>query len=170
MDRKYNSGSSDKVKMFTGKEIEHTPAHGMDTLFVVGVHSYETIHKKAQQYNIKHVYLGANMSFEPDDAYDDMVFPLLKERYWVTLDFDIKDVEWVLESGYTEDNRFIPMISAKIPYIDLLGYNACLKLDDKDFDTTNSGVWVHRLHDLRDKNCYTKWSQYEDDKPLETNS
>ena len=24
------------VTMFTGKEIEHTPAHGMQTLFVVG--------------------------------------------------------------------------------------------------------------------------------------
>ena len=125
--------------------------------------NYEDIIANAEQHNLQHIYIGANMSFEADEAFDSMVFPLLKEGYWVTLDFDIKDVEWVLESGYTEYNRFIPMISAKLPYISQLGYNACLKLDDKDFDATNPGVWVHRMHDLKEKAVFTDWSKYTTD-------
>ena len=170
MNRDYETGTSDSVKLFTGKEIEHTPAYGMETLFVVGLVPLVEIVKAAEKHSVKHIYLGANMSYNPDEEYDDLVFPLLKAGYWVTLDFDIKEVEWVLESGYTEYNQFIPMISAKLPYISQLGYNACLKLDDKDFDKTNPGVWVHRVHDLMNKDCYTTWSQYKDDKPLETNN
>jgi hypothetical protein len=69
----------------------------------------------------------------------------------------------VLESGYTEYNRFIPMLSVKVPYIDQLGYNACIKLDDKDFDSTNPGVWVHKVHDLKTRSTYTDWSKYTTD-------
>ena len=52
------------------------------------------------------------------------------------------------------------MISAKLPNISQLGYNACLKLDDKDFDATNPGVWVHQMHDLKEKAVFTDWSKY----------
>ena len=103
------------------------------------------------------------MSYSQDQEYDNMVFPLLKEGFWVTLDFPVTDTEWVLESGYTEYNRFIPMISVKLPYIDLLGYNACLKVDDKDFDATNPGVWVHKVHDLKTRETFTDWSKYTTD-------
>ena len=168
MNREYQTGLSDQCIMFTGKEIEHTPAHGMKTLFVVGVQEIDGIISYAKKMDVNHIYLGANMSFSPDDDWDEIVIPLLKAGYWVTLDFDIKHVEWVLESGYTEYNQFIPMISAKLPYIQLLGYNACLKIDDKDFDKTNPGVWAHRVHDLMNKDCFTNWKQYNDDLPLES--
>ena len=88
---------------------------------------------------------------------------LLKKGYWITLDFPVTDTEWVLESGYTEYNRFIPMVSVKLPYIDQLGYNACIKLDDKDFDATNPGVWVHKVHDLKTRETFTDWSKYSKD-------
>jgi|TARA_B100000035_G_scaffold171485_1_gene146301 hypothetical protein len=162
MQRDYDNGINEDVNFFVGTEVEHTPMFGKKTLFVVGTQNYEDIITYATN-GIKHIYIGANMSFKPDEAYDAMIFPLLKEGYWVTLDFDIKDVEWVLESGYTEYNRFIPMISAKLPYISQLGYNACLKLDDKDFDATNPGVWVHRMHDLKEKAVFTDWSKYTTD-------
>ena len=152
---------------FTGMEVEHTPVHGKKTLFVIGIQPVDEIVRRAQAQQVDHVYLGANMSYEPDEAYDEMIFPLLKEGYWVTLDFDIKDVEWVLESGYTEHRRFIPMISAKLPYVDLLGYNACLKIDDKDFDRSNPGVWVHRVHDLRNPAVFTNWDLYSKDNVIE---
>ena len=92
-----------------------------------------------------------------------MALSLLKSGFWVTLDFDIKYVEWVLETGITTYNKFVPMISAKLPYISQLGYNACIKLDDKDFDATNPGVWTHRVHDLLDKSLFTDWSKYTTD-------
>jgi len=164
MKRVYETGTDDAVKLFVGKEIEHTPAYDMLTLFVVGLQDIETVRQTAANEGVEHIYLGANMSYFAHDSWDDLVKALLDEGWWVTLDFDIRDVEYVLESGYTEYNRFIPMISAKLPYIDLLGYNACLKLDDRDFDATNPGVWVHRVHDLKDKTVFTNWSKYTKDK------
>ena len=159
MKRDYDNGINEDVNFFICSDILHTAMFGKKTLFVVGLQNYEDIITYATN-GIKHIYIGANMSFTPDNAYDEMIFPLLKEGYWVTLDFDIKDVEWVLEAGYTEYNRFIPMISAKLPNISQLGYNACLKLDDKDFDATNPGVWVHQMHDLKEKAVFTDWSKY----------
>ena len=55
-------------------------------------------------------------------GWDNLVFGLLKEMYTVTLDYDIKYHEWILESGYNENTRFISQISVKLPYIDQLNY------------------------------------------------
>ena len=164
MKRDYDSGvTSEGVNFFVGTEVEHTPQFGKKTLFVVGIQNFEEIVEHADKAGVDRIYLGANMSWSKDESWDEMVFPLLKDGYWVTLDFPVQDIEWVLECGYTEYNRFIPMISVKMPYIDLLGYNACLKVDDKDFDATNPGVWVHRVHDLKDKSKFTDWSKYTTD-------
>ena len=38
MKRNYQSGETDAITFFVGIEIEHTPAYGMRTLFVVGEH------------------------------------------------------------------------------------------------------------------------------------
>jgi hypothetical protein len=38
MKRDYKSGTLDNVILFTGLEIERTPAYGIQTLFVVGIH------------------------------------------------------------------------------------------------------------------------------------
>lgn len=168
MDRVYDNGTSNTVTMFVGTEVEHTPAHGMRTLFVVGVHSPDRIVELVKQESCEHVYLGANMSYEPTEQWDEMVLPLLKQGLLVTLDFDVKHCEWILESGYTEYHNFISMISVKLPYINQLGYNACIKLDDKDFDASNPGVWVHSVHKLQDRLVFTDWSKYTQDKPLET--
>jgi len=163
MKRDYDNGVNENVNFFVGTEVEHTPQFGRKTLFVVGLQNYEEIISIASERKIQHIYLGANMSWSKDETWDQMVFPLLKEGYWVTLDFPATDIEWVLESGYTEYNRFIPMISVKLPYIDQLGYNACIKLDDKDFDATNPGVWVHKVHELKERAVFTDWSKYSTD-------
>jgi hypothetical protein len=42
-------------------------------------------------------------------------------------------------------------------------YNAILKIDDKDFEATNPGVWTHRLHDLLEHEKFTDWDQYKED-------
>ena len=39
MNRDYADGQSSSVVFFQGVEVEHTPAYGMNTLFVVGVQS-----------------------------------------------------------------------------------------------------------------------------------
>jgi hypothetical protein len=178
MKREYNTGTSEAVTFFIGDEIEKTPAFGMKTLFVVGVHEPEVITAlltlRLAYSNIEHIYFGANQSFNPSGtndietwkAWEDMIYVCLENDYWCTLDFDVKDVEGLLESGLTEKRRFIPQISVKLPYLQLLGYNATIKLDDKDFDATNPGVWCHRLRDLTTVDSFTNWDQYGQDEIL----
>jgi hypothetical protein len=95
-----------------------------------------------------------------------MIYHFLELDYWCTLDLDIACVEGLLESGLIENHNFIPMISAKLPYIKQLGYNATLKLDDKDFRATNPGVWCHSIHDLQTRSAFTDWSKYTKDETL----
>ena len=95
-----------------------------------------------------------------------MIRPLLKDGRLCTLDFDVAEVESVLEYGFSEYNNFIPMISVKLPYIQQLGYNATIKLDDRDFKSTNPGVWCHSLHTLQNRDVFTPWSKYAKDKTV----
>lgn len=176
MDRIYDGGQRHDVDFFVGTEIEHTPAHGLKTLFVVGIKDADLIDRHAREHQCEHIYLGANQSFDPDvwangpstagNDWDRMIKSVLRLGYLTTLDFDAKHTEWVCEGGYAENNLFIPQISVKIPYIGLLGYNATLKLDDKGFDKTNPGVWCHGLHELQDRSRFTPWTEYKKDMPL----
>ena len=167
------------VQFFTGIEVEHTPAHGQNTLFVVGVQDYykikelitESLACQDTTKHITHVYFGANMSFPKLTANDGagwapwerMIYPVLETGIMCTLDIDVSCVEGLLESGLTEQHNFIPMISVKLPYIQQLGYNATIKIDDKDFAATNPGVWCHSLHNLLKRDHFTQWSKYTKD-------
>jgi hypothetical protein len=170
MKRNYENGIIDNATFFTGVEIEKTPAFGMKTLFVVGVHDPYIVMELARNNNCTHIYFGANQSFHTrgvNDAetwrpWEDMIYVCLdsEDGFWCTLDFDVRETEGLLESGLTEKRRFIPQISVKIPYLNQLGYNATLKIDDKDFEATNPGVWCHNLQDLLGRDHFTDWDQY----------
>ena len=174
MKRDYTSGVADSITFFTGVEIEHTPAYGMKTLFVVGVHDPYVIIELARNNQCNHIYFGANQSFHTKGTNDiqgwrpweDMIKACLDADIWCTLDFDVSETEGLLESGLTENRRFIPQISVKLPYINQLGYNATLKIDDKDFAATNPGVWCHNLQDLLGRDRFTDWDQYGKDEIL----
>lgn len=172
MKRDYSNGVSNDITFFTGLEVEKTPAYGMKTLFVVGIHDADAIAELAYVNDCKHVFLGANHSYKPDDVidgaerWDVMITPLLEKGLLVSLDFDVRYSETVLESSYVEYDNFIPQISVKVPYIKQFNYNAMLKIDDKDFKASNPGVWCHRLHDLMDSTKFTDWNQYGQDKPV----
>jgi hypothetical protein len=167
MEREYQAGTKNDVTIFTGIEIEHTPAYGKTTLFVVGIHSSDELTSIAIKNNCDHIYIGANHSYTPTDydeviRWEGMIMDLLKKEFWITLDIDYNSYEW------SEDmmvdlccyDKFIPMISVKLPYITNLNYNTCVKIDDSDFKATNPGVWVHHLHDLMDRKKFTDWSKY----------
>ena len=174
MKRNYESGVADTITFFTGIEIEHTPAHGMKTLFVVGVHDPYEIMELAKKHKCEHIYFGANMSFPNPlhndsvtwNTWEEMIQPCLDAGYLCTLDIDVKSVPGLLETGFAEYNNFIPMISVKLPRIQQLGYNATIKLDDVDFDATNPGVWCHSVHSLQNRNTFTPWSKYTKDETL----
>jgi hypothetical protein len=174
MKRNYTNATSTVADFFYGIEIEHSPAHGMGTLFVVGLHTFDEIMVAVEACpgpDVKHIYFGANQSFSPKTAdewraWEDMIDSVLAADYWATLDMDLKDATELLEGGLTEKRRFIPMISIKLPYIKLFNYNTTIKIDDKGFDATNPGVWCHRLDSLMDINKFTSWDAYEEDKLL----
>ena len=166
-----NRAGHEDVSFFIGTEVEHSPAFGLKTLFVIGVQDSTHIIKKAVQNSCTHIYFGANQSFpnpEVNDGdtwhpWETMVGDCLQNGFLCTLDLDVKSAEGLIEGPLIEYNNFIPMISVKLPYLQLLGYNAIIKLDDKDFAATNPGVWCHSLHDLKDRTKFTDWSKYTKD-------
>ncbi len=181
MKRDYTDGTTgstyeaDDAVFFTGEEVEHSTAFQYYTLFVVGTPAIEDILNHAQDKGVEHIYLGANQSFQIDlmqnhpgevKKWNEIVFPLLDAGYWVTLDYDVKYHAWVLENGYNENKKFISQISVKLPHIDQLNYNACIKIDDSDYNYSNPGVWVHTVHDLKKRDVFTDWTEYKEDEKL----
>ena len=167
--RPYKDGNSNVDAFFIGNEVENTPVKGMRTLFVIGVQPHDAIALNLN--GSDHIYFGANMSFPYIDtndsknwsAWEQMIRYFLDKDYLCTLDIPISCVEGLLESGLCEHHNFIPMISAKIPYIQQLGYNATIKIDDIGFNKTNPGVWCHSLHTLMDRSKFTDWNKYTKD-------
>lgn len=168
MKREYTSGISEDVTYFVGTEVERTPAYGLKTLFVVGVQDEQVVANLASSNNCTHIYFGANQSFQTKGVNDvegwrpweDMIQYCLELGFWCTLDFDVREHEGVLESGLTEYRRFIPQISVKLPYLQQLGYNATIKIDDKGFDATNPGVWCVPIGAITQRKYFTNWDEY----------
>jgi hypothetical protein len=172
MKRDYKDGAREDITFFVGKEIEHTPAYGKITLFVVGVQSIADIEKAISDPTlignpITHLFFGANHSFNPkyDDyenwkRWEDMIEYFLNQGYWCSLDIPMSAVEQFNDGGLNDHNKFIPQIRVPIPYIKLWNYNTMLKIDDKDFNATNPGVWCHNLRDLMGRDRFTDWDQY----------
>lgn len=169
-----NREGHEQIDFFTGREVEHSPAFGHKTLFVVGIQDTTKIINLVKQTHCTHVYFGANQSFpnpEVNDGdtwrkWEGMITACLQQGLLCTLDLDVKSAEGLVESCLVEYNNFIPMISVKLPYLQLLGYNATIKLDDRDFAATNPGVWCHQLHDLKDRSKFTDWSKYTQDEVI----
>ena len=168
MKRDYSTGVEEDINFFVGTEVEHTPAFGMRTLFVTGVQSDAAIQSRALAYKCKHIFFGANHSFNPKDynehkAWEDMIMLFLRSEYLCSLDIPLNQVEEFNDGGLNEWDNFIPQIRVPIPYIKLWNYNTMLKIDDKDFKATNPGVWSHSLHTLMDRKNFTDWAQYKND-------
>lgn len=174
-----NRHGHDTADFFTGIEVEHTPALGKTTLFVVGYRTAEEIDRAVYDVNfknhpepIKHIFFGANDSYRPcgaDEyrAWESVIQTFLHRGFWCSLDIPFQYVAEFHEGGLCEHDRFIPIIKVPIPYIHLWNYNTCVKIDDRDFADSNSGVWVHQLHDLRDRSRFTSWDEYSKDSILE---
>lgn len=174
MERDYADGIKNDVVFFTGMEVENTPQKGANTLFVVGVHDPDAIAGMAELKVCRHIYLGANQSFDvalQDDAtgwqrWDDMACALLDRGYWVTLDFDAEHWQDALRMRAMKHPQFIPQVSVKLPNITSASYNTCIKIDDIGFKASNPGVWVHGLHSLMGRDAFTPWDSYGKDEQV----
>jgi len=170
-----NTEERQAVTYFTGFEVEHTICYGKFTLFVVGTPPVAEIVAQAKKYQAEHIYFGTSQSF-PDigvndadewNKWEQMIKACLDEDFWCTLDLDVKQAEGLIESGLCEHDRFVPMLSVKLPYIKQFNYNTTVKIDDLTWGKTNPGVWTHQLHDLMAKDKYTYWDQYTSDTTID---
>ena len=174
-----NRAGHENVDFFVGTEVERTPAFGRRTLFVVGVQPIQNIQDwlddyhayEDRSYHIEHVFFGANHSFDPQRAeewaqWERMISHFLAQGYWCTLDIPISAVEQFNDGALCEFRNFIPQIRVSVPYTKLWNYNTMLKIDDKDFDATNPGVWCHSLHSLMSRETFTSWDDYKGDTKL----
>jgi hypothetical protein len=162
-----NRDGHDDVSFFIGTEVEHTPAFGLRTLFVVGLQDPQIVLQEFNNNDCEHIYFGANQSYSGGShEWEMMILECLEKGCLCTLDFDVSVIEEYTHSLLPSFSNFIPMISVKLPYIRNLGYNATIKLDDKDFAATNPGVWCHSLHDLQKREVFTDWSKYTKDEVI----
>ena len=146
-----NRAGHESVAFFYGREVEHTPALGQPTLFVVGYQQQEAIEEALAKstFDTHHIFFGANDSYRPvvaDDhrAWENVIATFLDRGYWCSLDIPFEYASHFNEGGLCERDRFIPIIKVPVPYIGLWNYNTCIKIDDQDFAATNPGVWVHQ--------------------------
>ena len=157
------------VEFFKGTEVERTPAFGKKTLFVVGIQPIDSI--IAHMHGQEHIFFGANHSFNPKTPeewrkWESMITYFLERGRLCTLDIPILAVEEFHEGGLCDYRNFIPQIRVSVPYTKLWNYNTMLKIDDKDFDATNPGVWCHSLHSLMSRETFTGWDDYKGDSKL----
>lgn len=165
LDRK---GHDDAV-FFIGNEIETTPAAGMKTLFVSGVRSIPQTIELAHTHNCKHVYLGANRSFQKNKLWNEIIPALLAEGFRVTLDYPADAQEYVVDllpAEVVNHPYFIPMASVQIAHVETFSKNFVVKVDDVKFQGTNSGVWCIAAAELLDRNRFTSWEEYTQDEVL----
>jgi len=168
-----NREGHENVNFFVGTEVEKTPAFGKTTLFVVGVQPVDEIthYFDMNPQGVEHIFFGANHSFHPENAlewqrWESMIQPFLIKGYLCSLDIPITHVEEFHDGGLCDYRNFIPQIRVSVPYTKLWNYNTMLKIDDKDFDATNPGVWCHSLHSLMSRETFTSWDDYKEDQPL----
>ena len=170
MIRDYKTGVKEGVGVFSGKEIEHTPAFGLQTLFIAnnGL-TYEQLHTLAQKVNAKAIYYGANRTYMHNRG---MQLPQMKKfldaGFYVTVDYPYNLHEEVKEKFEMiwDNEKFIPFCSIIFPNVEK-DKTLCFKVDDVDFNKTNKGVWTMTMKDFQQKAGFTKWEDYKKDEPIE---
>lgn len=166
-----NRTGHETTTFFVGGEVEKTPAFAKKTLFVVGSPNITSIEKHAAEHKVQHIFMGANHSFDcsyiPDSGYwDNTITSLLDSGYWVTLDYPAHQHETVLKmlnKGIWQSRIFVPLLSVRIPKVEISNVNLTVKIDDVDFNATNPGVWCMHFREVTDSNRFTDWTEYSAD-------
>ena len=173
MDRDYKTGKSDSVGIFSGLEIEHTPAYGLQTLFLARNDLlFDRIVGLAEQVNAKAIYFGANRSFMHNIANTSQLIKRLMDKgYWCTIDYQHSVHAEVKErfKDIWKEEKFIPFCSVIFPDSEN-DDNLCIKVDDVDFNKTNPGVWTMSMDHFKQTGGFTGWDEYKQDEPIEENN
>tara|TARA_A100001011_G_scaffold359365_1_gene405828 strand:+ start:295 stop:846 length:552 start_codon:yes stop_codon:yes gene_type:complete len=169
MQRDYTTGYKEDVKVFSGIEIEHTPAYGKQTLFLARNDlTFDQIISLAVASDAEAIYFGANRTYMHSHAMQvAQIHQLLDRGYWVTVDYPYELHRLVSKKFATcwTDEKFIPFCSIIFPFTED-DKQLCFKVDDEDFNKTNTGVWSMSMADFKSKAGYTKWEEYKKDEPI----
>ena len=172
MDRDYKTGKSDSVGIFSGLEIEHTPALGKQTLFLARNDLFfNDIIELAEKVNAEAIYFGANRSFMHNIAnQSQLIKRLMRKGYWCTIDYQHSVHSEVKErfKDIWKEEKFIPFCSVIFPNSED-DDNLCIKVDDVDFNATGPGVWTMSMNHFKQSAGFTSWDEYKQDEPIEEN-
>ena len=138
--RQYETGTTDTVKVFSGLEVEHTPAFGKQTLFLATNElTFDQIQELAVKVNAEAIYYGANRTFMHNIGTQvAQMMKFLDMCYYVTIDYQYNLHDEVKKrfSAVWNKDKFIPFCSVIFENSDE-DSNLCFKIDDIDFDKTN---------------------------------
>lgn len=167
--RNYQTGETDTAKIFVGKEIEHTPAFGKTTLFLATNQlTTDQILQLVKENQCEAVYYGANRMYAHNIDQTFQMQKLIEAGLFVTVDYPYaihKAVKQKFSRIWTHE-KFIPFCS--IVFEDAEdGSNLSFKIDDVDFNATNSAVWSSTMSKYMSTAGTTKWEEYKQDKILE---
>ena len=170
MDRDYKTGKSDSVGIFSGYEVEHTPAYGKQTLFLARNDlTFDTIVDLAEKVKAEAIYFGANRTFMHNIVNTpNLIKRLMDKGYWCTIDYQHSvhaDVKERFSQIWNEE-KFIPFCSIIFPKSEE-DDNLCVKVDDVDFNKTNPGVWTMTMDHFKQSSGFTAWNEYKQDEPIE---
>ena len=167
--RDYKSGTKDNVKVFSGLEVEHTPAYGLQTLFLARNDlTFDQIQELAVLSNVEAIYYGANKSYMHNHYQQvPQIIKLLEHGYYVTVDYPFELHQLVSQKFALcwKNPKFIPFCSIVFPDSEE-DSSLYFKIDDSDFNKTNPGVWTMGMKDFKSKAGYTKWDDYKQDEPI----
>ena len=172
MDRDYKTGKSASVGVFSGLEIEHTPAYGLQTLFLARNDlTLEQITELAEMVNAKAIYYGANRSFMHNHGLQlAQMMKLMDAGYYVTIDYPYSlhtEVKQRFKSVW-KNEKFIPFCSIIFPNSED-DDQLCIKVDDIDFNKTNPGVWTMSMDHFKQTAGFTSRKEYKQDQPIQEN-
>lgn len=161
MEREYSTGThGNDPDFFVGREVEHTSAYGLKTLFCHGCLDIKDILDKIYEMGNRdgfpdHVYLNHNHTVLLDGI--EKIKTLIFHGFYVT--YEAQCVDDLLDY---QDGWLTHLLSVKIPRANRVGL--AIKIDDLDFNATNPGVWTVYPEQLKDH--FTPWSAYEGDEIL----
>ncbi len=172
MKRIYSTGTKKDVTVFSGIEVEHTPAYGKQTLFLARNDlTFDQIQECAVMANAEAIYYGANRSYIHGHYMQvPQIMKFLEHGYYVTVDYPFELHQMVGQKFALiwKHEKFIPFCSIIMPDSEE-DSSLCFKIDDIDFNKTNPGVWTMNMKDFKDKAGFTKWDEYIKDEPIEEN-
>ena len=170
MKRIYSTGTKKDVTVFSGIEVEHTPAYGKQTLFLARNDlTFDQVQECAVMVNAEAIYYGANRSYIHGHYMQvPQIMKFLEHGYYVTVDYPFELHQMVNQKFALvwKHKKFIPFCSIIMPDSEE-DSSLCFKIDDVDFNKTNPGVWTMSMKDFKDKAGFTKWDEYKKDEPIE---